>query len=59
MLNQGIILHKFLKNTDKALPFYMAYYERGGNDPQVADWIRECGGEPPERVAGAGQPKAK
>jgi len=47
LLNMGVLHHKFRKDTQKALPFYQQYYENGGNDPQVAQWIRECGGTPP------------
>lgn len=47
LLNLGIFLHKFKKDRAGALPYYMKYFEAGGNDPQVRDWIRECGGTPP------------
>lgn len=47
LLNMGVLYHKFRKDTQKALTFYQQYYQNGGNDPQVAEWIRECGGTPP------------
>jgi tetratricopeptide (TPR) repeat protein len=47
LLNLGIFFHKFKKDRAGALPYYMKYFEHGGNDPQVRDWIRECGGTPP------------
>ncbi|MBI1783607.1 tetratricopeptide repeat protein [Candidatus Sumerlaeota bacterium] len=47
-LNLGVLNHKFKKDTQTALTFYQKYYENGGADPQVAEWIRECGGTPPK-----------
>ncbi len=47
LLNLGVFFHKLKKNRQRALPFYMRYFEAGGTDPQVRDWIRECGGTPP------------
>lgn len=47
LLNLGVFFHKLKKNREKALPYYMKYFEAGGTDPQVRDWIRECGGTPP------------
>ncbi len=46
-LNLGVLNHKFKKDTATALKFYTDYYANGGTDPQVAGWIRECGGTPP------------
>lgn len=48
LLNLGVFFHKLKKDRESALPYYMKYYEAGGNDPQVRDWIRECGGTPPK-----------
>lgn len=47
LLNLGVFFHKLKKDREKALPYYMKYFEAGGTDPQVRDWIRECGGTPP------------
>lgn len=47
LLNLGVFFHKLKKDRKKALPYYMKYFEAGGTDPQVRDWIRECGGTPP------------
>ncbi len=46
-LSLGVLYHKFKKDTQGALPYYLDYFKKGGSDPQVADWIRECGGTPP------------
>jgi len=47
-LNMGVLFHQFLKDTARALPYYLTYFELGGTDPNVRDWIIECGGVPPE-----------
>jgi tetratricopeptide (TPR) repeat protein len=47
VLNLGVLHHKFRKDTRQALDYYQKYYQAGGTDPQVAQWIRECGGQPP------------
>lgn len=52
-LSLGVLYHKYVKDLKGALPFYMSYFEKGGADPQVADWIRECGGSPPAVKKGA------
>ncbi|MCL5269754.1 MAG: tetratricopeptide repeat protein [bacterium] len=46
-LSLGINWHKYRKNYAKALTYYMKYLELGGKDPNVRQWIRECGGTPP------------
>lgn len=46
-LSLGILYHQYKKNTTGALAYYQRYFERGGTDPQVKEWIRECGGTLP------------
>jgi len=46
-LNMGVLYHKYREQPKAALPYYAAYFENGGSDSRVADWIRECGGTPP------------
>ena len=47
LLNIGVLYHQFRQDTERALQYYLAYYERGGTDPNVRQWIEECGGSPP------------
>lgn len=48
LLNMGVFYHKIKQDRKNALPYYYQYFEHGGVDPQVKDWIRECGGSPPQ-----------
>lgn len=47
LLNIGRLYHNKREDTKTALQYYMKYYEQGGTDPQVKQWIKECGGTPP------------
>lgn len=47
VLSLGVLYHKHMKDPSRALPLYLRYFDLGGVDPNVAEWIRECGGKPP------------
>lgn len=47
VLSLGVLYHKHMKDSSRALPLYLRYFDLGGVDPNVAEWIRECGGKPP------------
>ena len=47
-LSLAINLHQHRKQEDKALNYYMEYIRLGGRESKVREWIRECGGTPPE-----------
>ncbi len=47
VLSLGVLYHKHMKDPSRALPLYLRYFDLGGADPNVAEWIRECGGKPP------------
>ena len=46
-LQLGIHFQKYLQQPQKALTWYRKYYELGGADPVVREWISEVGGAPP------------
>lgn len=48
LLDLGVLYHKDKQDTQTALKYYLAYYQKGGTDPQVRTWIAECGGTPPD-----------
>jgi|GEM_PF-549895 len=45
-LGLGIMYHNNLKQLQKAREQYLKYKEKGGEDPNVENWIKECGGQP-------------
>ncbi len=41
-LSLGLLYHKHLKNYPQAIVHYKEYQNKGGMEPRVNDWIREC-----------------
>lgn len=41
-LSLAVLLHRRLKAYDEAMDHYAAYRKKGGPEPRVPDWIREC-----------------
>ncbi len=46
-LSMGVFWGQFQRDPERALPYYYKYYELGGKDPAVRQWIIEAGGTPP------------
>jgi tetratricopeptide (TPR) repeat protein len=41
-LSLAVLLHRHLKAYGEAIDHYEAYRKKGGPEPRVPDWIREC-----------------
>lgn len=41
-ISYGMFLHQHLKEHENAKKHYQAFLDKGGVDPRVKDWMREC-----------------